>query len=94
MEIGELGDYTYSYNPVESTFNARTLQGFSVDAEEKMYNCGPKCPYATYNKFYEYYGVFDYANQWVLSALNRGKTNFAKGHAEFDVYGMEGTAGT
>ena len=66
LEIGELGDYTYSYNPVESNFNARTLQGFSVDAEEKMYRCGPKCPHATYNKYYEYYGVFDYATQVCL----------------------------
>ena len=66
LEIGELGDYSYSYNPVESNFNARTLQGFSVDAEEKMYRCGPKCPHATYNKYYEYYGVFDYANQVCL----------------------------
>lgn len=91
VEIGDLGDFLYSYNPGQSNFNARTLQGFSLSAEDKMYNCGAKCPYTTYNKFYEYYGVFDYANEWVLAAFNRGGTNFAKGNAQFNVYGMEGT---
>lgn len=67
LEIGELGDFIYSYNPLESTFNARTIQGFSVEAKEKMYEC-EKCPYSTYNKYFEYYGVHDYANQ-----VSRGK---------------------
>lgn len=93
IEIGELGTYSYTYNPTQKNFNARTLQRFSTEAEEKMYNCGPACPYKTYNKFYEYYGVFDYANQWVLAAFNKGGTNFAKGDAQFNVYGMEGTNG-
>ena len=92
MEIGELGQHTYSYNPLTKNYNARTLQGFSVEAEEKMYKC-TSCPYKTYNKFYEYYGAFDYGNKWVLAAFNKGSTNFAKGNASFNSYGMEGTSG-
>lgn len=90
MEIGEIGEFTYTYNPIQNNFNARTLQGFSLEAQAKMYECGPSCPYPTYDKFFRYYGIHDYANQWVLAAFNRGGTNFAKGNADFSVYGMEG----
>ena len=48
---------------------------------------------STYLKFYKYYGVFDYSNQWILAAFNRGATNYAHGNADFSNYGMEGTGG-
>jgi hypothetical protein len=92
LEVGDLGELAYTYVPLERNFNARSLQGFSTQAEEKMYNCG-NCPYATYVKYYKYYGVFDYANHWVLAAFNRGSTNFSNGNAVFTTYGMEGTTG-
>jgi hypothetical protein len=92
LEIGDLGEHTYSYVPLERNFNARTLQYFSTTAEDKMYKCD-SCPYPTYLKFFNYYGVFDYANRWVLAAFNRGATNFSNGNAVFTNYGMEGTAG-
>ena len=59
-----------------------------------MYECDEGCPYHTYNKFFEYYGVHDYANQWVLAAFNRASTNFAKGNAAFNDYGFDGANGT
>jgi hypothetical protein len=92
LEIDDLGILTYTYDPLKSNFNARTLQGFSTQAKEKMYECD-NCPYPTYDKFYKYYGAFDYANQWVMAAFNKASTNFAKGNANFGIYGMEGTAG-
>ena len=57
-----------------------------------MYRC-ENCPYATYDKYYKYYGKFDYANQWVLSAFNKGMTDFLNGNADFSAYGQDGTVG-
>ena len=35
------------------------------------------CPYnKMYEKFYDYYGQYDYANQIALAALSGQKTNF------------------
>lgn len=83
---------TYQYDPLKNNYNARTIQSFSTNAQQRMYEC-EKCPYITYNKFYQYYGMYDYANQWVLSAFNRGKTNFLNGNADFSIYQDEiGTA--
>ena len=93
IEVGELGSYAYAYAPLESNFNGRTIQGFSTEAKEKMLDC-PGCPYKTYEKFFKYYGVEDYANQWVLAALNKGPVKFAKGAADFSSYTSDGIAGT
>merc|ERR1740138_1934406 len=53
--------------------SARTLQGFSTKAKKVMYEDCPGCPYKTYKKFYDYYGDYDYADKWVMAALE-GKT--------------------
>jgi hypothetical protein len=53
LSINGEGSVSYSYNPLIDNFNGRTIQGFSTQAEEKMYLC-PNCPYKTYKKFYEY----------------------------------------
>merc|ERR1711971_686314 len=61
----------------------RTLQGFSLQAKAKMYDCA-NCPYVTYKKFYDYYGDFDYADKWVTAALDGTKADFAtSGDADF-----------
>jgi hypothetical protein len=92
VEIDKIGAYKYSYDPLKRNFNDRTLKGFSTQAKKKMYECDG-CPYSTYNKFYKYYGVFDYANEWILAAFKNDSTNFTKGNADFILYGMEGNAG-
>ena len=48
----------------------RTIKGFSTQAESKMYNGCPGCPYHHYSQFYDYYGDFDYADKWVTAALD------------------------
>ena len=90
--IGSLGSYTY--NPMTENDNARTLQGFSTGAQEKMYECD-NCPYVDYKKFVDYYGDFDYANKFVLAALSGGSTNFKNGlgNADFSKYTMVGRTG-
>ena len=56
--------------------NARTLKGFSTSAQTKMYVGCPGCPYKHYKMFYDYYGDYDYADKWVLAALD-GTADFA-----------------
>jgi len=93
VEIGGLGMFEYNYEVLKDTYNERSLQGFSTKAQEKMYACDTGCPYSIYMKFYNYYGVFDYGNQWILAALNKTQTSFKNGNADFSGYGMAGLAG-
>ncbi len=81
----------YTYDVLSNNDNGRTLQGFSLQAEERMYNC-ENCPYSTYEKFYKYYGAFDYADQWILAAFDGGATTFANGNADFGPYTAVGRA--
>ena len=37
------------------------------------------CPYATYSRFYEYYGDFTYADKWVSAALAGTSMSFTSG---------------
>ena len=83
-------DYAYTYNKDTDNNNGRTIQGFSTGAEKKMYNGCPGCPYKPYKEFFDYYGQFDYANQWVLAALDGTQTSFTKGNADFSKYTFTG----
>eukprot|EP00567_Pseudictyota_dubia_P012364 CAMPEP_0197443820 /NCGR_PEP_ID=MMETSP1175-20131217/9455_1 /TAXON_ID=1003142 /ORGANISM="Triceratium dubium, Strain CCMP147" /LENGTH=504 /DNA_ID=CAMNT_0042974503 /DNA_START=123 /DNA_END=1637 /DNA_ORIENTATION=+ len=84
--------YTYSYNPTTDNNNGRTLQGFSLQAKKKMYDCGNGCPYKEHNDFFLYYGVHDYGDKWVSSALSGSSTSFDNFNANFATYGYEGRA--
>jgi hypothetical protein len=82
----------YTYNPLTNNGNERFLQKFSTSAQDLMYEC-EECPYKTYQKYYDYYGTFDYANQWVLAAFEGKSTSFARGNADFSKYGFPGRTG-
>jgi hypothetical protein len=82
----------YSYNPLTNNGNERDLQKFSTSAQDLMYEC-EDCPYKTYQKYYDYYGAFDYANQWVLAAFEGKSTSFSRGNADFSKYGFPGRTG-
>lgn len=60
--------------------NERTLQGFSTGAPSKME--GERN--AKY--FADYYGSYDFADDWVQSALSGGETSFDNGNADFSDY--------
>ena len=57
----------------------RTLKGFSTGAQKKMWDGCPGCPYATYSRFYEYYGDFTYADLWVSAAIAGTDMSFSSG---------------
>merc|ERR1719353_1181894 len=66
---------------------ARTLRGFSTNAKARMFeksDTNPEGPYKTYLKYFEYYGDHDYADKWVMAALDGTTytpTNAATTHA-------------
>ena len=84
------------YNSM-SKGSARTLKGFSTNAKARMmdlpYHLGP---YRTYLKFFDYYGDGDYADKWVMAALDGTTytpTNAGTTHAPGGAFsGMEAVA--
>merc|ERR1711865_1271177 len=84
------GELTYSYDPLTTNVNGRTLKGLSTGAEAKMYSCGLGCPMAEFMKFYDYYGRFDYANHWIESAFQGSQTDFTNGNVNMGIYGYDG----
>ncbi|CAB9509691.1 expressed unknown protein [Seminavis robusta] len=92
ISIGGGPPHSYSYRPLEDNYNGRNFQKWSIEAKKKMYSCDTGCPFATYNKFYQYYNSFDYANQWVTAAFAGNSTSFANGNADFSKLGLEGRA--
>lgn len=82
-------DVTYTYDPLVNNVAKRTIQGFSTSAQKKMAECA-NCPYPMYEKFYEYYGQYDYGNQIVLAAFAGTKTNFKNFNNDFGLYGYDG----
>jgi len=90
IAIESLGEYEYSYDPLTANRNARSLEKFSTEAQIKMYQCGPGCPIVEYEKFYSYYGTFDYAHQWVTAAFDKRSTPFTNGNADFARFGYLG----
>ena len=61
----------------------RTLQGFATTSTvtSKMYSGCAGCPYQTFMQFYNYYGDLDYADQWVLAALDATALTYTNGQA-------------
>lgn len=76
--------YDYFYSVEAGNKNARDIQGFSTSAQEKMTG------YVDYEKFFDYYGRYDYADHWVLSAFSGVRTTFDNGNANFGLYGAAG----
>ncbi|KAL7534104.1 hypothetical protein ACHAWF_004720 [Thalassiosira exigua] len=83
-------EYRYYYDPMVNNKNGRTIAGFSKGAREKMFEGCNGCPYSDFEDFFNYYGVHDYADQWVQAAFNGDHTNFHNGNADFAHYGLDG----
>jgi len=77
----------YHYDIKKDTKYSRSFQKLRIDTESTM-------PIASqhdhYQKFVNYYGQSDYANQWILAAFNSTDTNFDNGNANFGLYSEEG----
>jgi len=89
LDIGGT-EYPYTYDPETENKNGRTLQGFSLQAKDKMKLCEKGCPYTDFGYFDDYYGTPDYADHWVTSAFGDKATEFTNGNADFSLYGDAG----
>ena len=68
-------------NPTITNKAGRTLQGFATTSTvtSKMYSGCAGCPYQTFMQFYNYYGDLDYADKWVLAALDATALTYTNG---------------
>jgi len=60
----------------------------------EMYDCPIGCPYRTYQHFYDYYGLYNYADQWITAAFTGSTTNFTRGNADLSTISLQGRSGT
>ncbi|CAJ1931944.1 unnamed protein product [Cylindrotheca closterium] len=81
--------FEYSYNSQFDNFNGRTIQRFSLFAEEEMAACGKNCPYNDFAKFVNYYGEYDYADKWIQAAFFEKSTSFDRGNIDFSEVGKK-----
>jgi hypothetical protein len=77
-ESGGVNAANGGYNSMSGA-KARTLKGFSTSAQAKMYDGCPGCPYKHYKMFYDYYGSYTYADDWVSAALAGTDMTFSSG---------------
>lgn len=75
----------YTYEPLVDNKNGRTLRGFSTAAQAKMGEC-ENCPYVDYRKYTDYYGSFDYGDEWVTAALEQRVTKFKQHNTDFSQF--------
>ncbi len=86
-------EYTYNYDQTTENKNGRHIKGFSTAARGKMYEGCTGCPFPEYLKYYNYYGVFDYANDWITAAFTGGSTSINNFPADFSKYQFIGRGG-
>ena len=80
----------YTYNVLEDNLNEITLRRLSTEKKtETTYWC-KQCESGDYSAFYKYYGVPDYADQWVTAAGEGKATDFYNGNANFEKFGLAG----
>ena len=78
--------FNYTYDVRTDNINERTIEKFSTNAFDEMWNC-TNCPYQDYAKFVNYYKAYDYGDQWIQAALEGQETTFDNGNADFSKEG-------
>lgn len=77
-------DFAYTYDIRVDNWNYHTFQRFSTRAHENNKPC-PTCSfYDDFQTYYDYYGVTDYAEQWVMAASKNESTNFPRNRGDAD----------
>jgi hypothetical protein len=93
IEVGG-ASLAYTYDHLTENWNGRSIQEFSARAKEWMHDCS-SCPYNTYEKFLDYYGQFDYADDIMSAAfgVTTNGTEFTLGNLDFSLLGATGRTG-
>jgi hypothetical protein len=92
LQIDNQEPVLYIYNYLQGNHNAQSLASFSTTIKTLMHDCR-YCPYDTYEKFYQYYGEYDYAHQMLSAAFSKESTSFKMGNANFSLANDIGQAG-
>jgi hypothetical protein len=71
-----------------------SLQGFSINNNIQMKVNGTGSYYETFQKFVDYYGAFDYADQLIGAAYNKTSVELNGKSFDFSNYSFVGRAGT
>lgn len=83
LVVSGLGKLIYSYDLFKNNVNDESVQRYSTKARDEMYLC-ENCPYQDFQKFYNYYGVWDYADQFIMAAKSGTQTSeFERGAVNF-----------
>jgi hypothetical protein len=77
--------FSYDYDVFEENVNYRNLADLSGKAEEKMWECS-HCPFPDFEKFYDYYGAFNYADRIITNAFRGEETSLKNGNMDFGFY--------
>ena len=88
----------YTYTVETDNNNGRTLQGFSTGANTRMRpGDDTSAPYfSDFQKFFNYYGTYDYADKIITAGLEGTNANLANGNIllQSSGIGMDGRVGT
>lgn len=79
----------YSYSVLTGNVNYRSFQKESLYARDRLYDCR-NCPKPDYNKFVDYYGIYDYADHIIVRAFQADETDMQKGNQDFRAFGWAG----
>jgi hypothetical protein len=89
FDASQATEYAYAYDTRQENYNGRFLKRLSSDADAAMRPC-PTCGYyPDFQKFFDYYGNFDYAHRWINASSYSEQTNFKNGRGNAD-FGMMG----
>lgn len=80
---GFSGDVEYNYTQATDNMNGRSISYFSETTEEKMRPKAGDPFYPDFQKFVDYYGNSQYADQFITAALDGSDTSFVNGNALF-----------
>jgi len=78
-------ELAYDYDVYKHNVNKRTIADMSADAEMNMWKC-KHCPIPEYEKYYSYYGEFNYADRIITHAFRGEQTYMKNGNMDFGYY--------
>ena len=87
---------SYTYNITGDNSARYSLKWLSDSARSNYYECndeGDTCPYDDFDLYYKYYGKFDYADEWILSAAKGVDTPYDNSVGFFSQLDVDGRIG-
>jgi len=75
------GGVDYTYDPSTDNYYSSSLKWYAEEEGLRMYYCethGNCASYQQYERYFKFYGVLDYGNEWIESAFLNQKTHFPR----------------